>query len=125
MRGDSKEFAFNDKDDEIIELMNSLGMNRNTSKVVVYLSRNGDACSSTIEDCVDLRQSEVSLVTSWLRSKGWIISRNVKGTGKGRPKTLFKLRYPLKRIINEFEEEKYEEISEIKSKIDNLKHLAY
>jgi predicted transcriptional regulator len=117
-------FTFNTKDREIISLMNSLGMNGNTSKVVIYLSRVTEASSSIIEESVDLRQSEVSIVTSWLRGKGWIKSRNIKRSGKGRPTTLFKLRFPLKRIINEFEAEKYEEIYALRKKLNDLKRLA-
>ncbi len=124
MREDISNFAFSARDREIMDLMSSLGINKNSSKVVLFLSKNGEASSRAIESAVDLRQSEVSIVTSSLRRKGWLISRNLKKPGKGRPTNLFKLRYPLPKVIKDIEGEKQEEMEEMRKLIAHLKRLA-
>ncbi|UCE36498.1 MAG: ArsR family transcriptional regulator [Thermoplasmata archaeon] len=124
MRREASNFAFNMRDREIIDLMNSIGVNKNISKVVVFLDRTGEAKSRTIEDSVDLRQSEVSIITTWLRSKGWVTFRTIKKKGKGRPTNMFKMRYSLGRIVKEIEAEKITEMEDIKKRINHLKRLA-
>ena len=124
MREDISDFAFSARDREIMTLMSSLGINKNISKVMLYLSKNGEASSRAIENAVDLRQSEVSIVTSSLRRKGWLISRNLKKPGKGRPTSLFKLRYPLPKVIKDIETEKQLEMEEMRKMIAYLKRLA-
>jgi predicted transcriptional regulator len=124
MREDISDFAFSARDREIMTLMSSLGINKNMSKVVLFLSKNGEASSRAIENAVDLRQSEVSIVTSSLRRKGWLISRNLKKPGKGRPTNLFKLRYPLPKVIKDIETEKQDEMEEMRKMIAHLKRLA-
>ncbi len=124
MRENLSDFAFSARDREIMDLMNSLGINKNISKVVLYLSKNDEASSQAIESAVDMRQSEVSIVTSSLRRKGWLISRSLKRPGKGRPTNLFKLRYPLPKLIKDIEDEKQLEMEEMNKMIAHLKRLA-
>jgi predicted transcriptional regulator len=124
MREDISDFGFSARDREIMDLMSSLGINKNVSKVVLFLSKNGEASSRAIENAVDLRQSEVSIVTSSLRRKGWLTSRNLKKPGKGRPTNLFKLRYPLPKVIKDIESEKQVEMEEMRKMIAHLKRLA-
>jgi predicted transcriptional regulator len=115
---------FNNKDREIMDLMISLGLSKNDSKVTMFLTKSGEAQSKIIEDAVDLRQSEVSIVIKRLKNKGWIQSKSIKKPGKGRPTQLYKLRFSLKRIIKEIETNKLREIEGIKKEIIQLKRLA-
>ncbi len=124
MREETANFTFSARDREILELMDSLGMNKNISKVLLFLSRNGESSSRKIEGAVDLRQSEVSIVTTEMKNKGWMSFRSIKRKGKGRPTNLFKLRQSLPRIIKKIEAEKMIEIEDMKKRIVYLKRLA-
>lgn len=124
MRVRSSGYTFSAKDREILNLMMSLGMSKNISKTVVFLSKTGEASSSDIERSIDLRQSEVSISIKWLRNKGWVASRTIRKPGKGRPAHMYKLRYSMGRIAREIGATKTEEMEEIKKKIAHLKRLA-
>lgn len=117
-------YSFNTKEREIMDLMISLGVSKNVSKVTMFLSKSGEAQSKNIEGAVDLRQSEVSIVIKRLRDKGWVLSKSIRKPGKGRPTQLYKLRYSLRRIIKEIETAKLNEIDSIKKEIGQLKRLA-
>jgi predicted transcriptional regulator len=124
MRVKSSDFTFNAKDREILDLMMSLGMAKNISKTLVFLSKTAEASSSDIEGSIDLRQSEVSISVNWLRNKGWVASRTIRKPGKGRPAHMYKLRYSLRRIAREIGTTKNEEMEDIRKKIAHLKRLA-
>ena len=117
-------FNFNAKDREIIDHMISLGISRNTSRVVLFMSNTGESSSKIIENAVDLRQSEVSIVVKWLRNNGWIATKSIRKPGKGRPTQLYKMRFSMRRIIKEIEANKLKEIEDIKNEITQLKRLA-
>ena len=124
MRAKSSGYTFSVKDRQILDLMMALGMSRNISKTVVFLSKTREASSSDIEGSIDLRQSEVSISVNWLRDKGWVTSRTIRKPGKGRPAHMYKLRYSLGRIAREIGATKAEEMEKIKKKIAHLKRLA-
>ena len=124
MRKDPTGFVFNAKECEIIDLMKALGTAKNFSKVVVFLSKTGEATSRSIEDSVKLKQSEVSVILKELRDRGWVTSRSMKKGGKGRPTQIHKLRVSLKRIVKDVEEKKMVERQDIKKKIARLRSLA-
>ena len=124
MRVKSSGYTFNAKDREILDLMMSLGMAKNISKTVVFLSKTAEASSSDLEGSINLRQSEVSISIKWLRNKGWVTSRTIRKPGKGRPANMYKLRYSLGRIAREIGTAKIKEMEEIKKKIAHLKRLA-
>ena len=117
-------YSFNTKEREIMDLMISLGVSKNVSKVTMFLSKSGEAQSKNIEGAVDLRQSEVSIVIKRLRDKGWVLSKSIRKPGKGRPTQMYKLRFSLRRIIKEIETAKLNEIDSIKKEIGQLKRLA-
>ena len=124
MREGFSGFTFSSRDHEIMSLMVSLGMSKNTSKVILFLSRTGEAPSKIIENAVDLRQSEVSIVMKWLHENGWISAKSIRKPGKGRPTQLYKMRFTMKRIVKEIEANKQREIEGIKKEINQLKRLA-
>jgi predicted transcriptional regulator len=124
MREGYSGFTLSAKDREIMELMVSLGVSKNVAKVVLFLTKSGEAPSRHIEDAVDLRQSEVSIVIKRLRDKGWISSKNLKKPGKGRPTQLYKMRFSFRRIVKEIEGDTLKDIEGMKKKVATLKRLA-
>jgi predicted transcriptional regulator len=124
MKKSQKDFAFNAKELEMIALMRSLGLPKNLSKVLVYLSKAKEVMSHDIEKSVHLKQSEVSVILKRLRERGWLKSRTLKPEGKGRPNQLHKLTFSFRRVIRDIEQEKMKEVDEIKKKIATLKRLA-
>jgi predicted transcriptional regulator len=92
--------------------------------VVLFLTKSGEVSSRKIEDAVDLRQSEVSIVVKRLREKGWISSKNLKKPGKGRPTQLYKMRFSLRRVVKEIEGDTLKEIDGMKKQVATLKRLA-
>lgn len=124
MRVKSSGYTFSAKDREILDLMMSLGMSKNISRTVVFLSKTAEASSSDIERSIDLRQSEVSISIKWLRNNGWVASRTIRKPGKGRPAHMYKLRYSMGKIAREIGATKTEEMEETKRKIAYLKRLA-
>ena len=58
-----------------------------------------------------------------LQKKGWITRRNLKKKGKGRPVHIYSLSNPIDDIIKSFEEEKIQEINEIKQDLNDLKKI--
>lgn len=114
-----------DKEDEkIIHLFTELGMPRNLSKTLLYISQVDECRSADIEQGADLRQPEVSIAMQELRKRGWIQKRDLKKKGKGRPVHIYKNTMSLSKIIKTFEQEKLKELETIKNDISELKNLT-
>jgi predicted transcriptional regulator len=118
-----KPYKFNSKDEKVIKIFSELGMPRNLAKTLMYISQVDECRSAEIERNARLRQPEVSVAMAELQKKGWIIKRELKKKGKGRPVHIYKLKSPLNKIIENFEHEKLREISEIKKDLNDLKTL--
>jgi predicted transcriptional regulator len=91
---------------EIIEGLQSLGVNRNVAQLITYLSNVKESSSKDIEMSTGLRQPEVSIAMRPLREIGWISERDVKTSGKGRPMKIYALKTTMKEIIEHYETEK-------------------
>lgn len=124
MREESRNFSFNAKQLEAIRLMGTLGMPKNISRSMVFLSKVGESTSRDIEKSLKMKQSEVSIVLKAMRERGWVASRSIRKQAKGRPTQIHKLKFPLRRIVKTIEKEKMGEIADIKRRIAKLKSLA-
>jgi predicted transcriptional regulator len=82
--------VLDEKDQELVEALEAVGVRRNVATIIVYLKDLDEATSRDIEKGSGLRQPEVSIAMRTLREKGWIGERDVKGTGKGRPMRFYK-----------------------------------
>ncbi len=111
------------QDEKVVKIFQDLGMPRNLAKTLIYISQVEECRSSEIERNAKLRQPEVSVAMQELHEKGWITKRDLKKKGKGRPVHLYTLSQPIEGIIKDFEEEKTQEINEIKKDLDDLKKL--
>ncbi|MEF8879444.1 MAG: ArsR family transcriptional regulator [Candidatus Thermoplasmatota archaeon] len=114
---------FKQEDKKIIDIFTDLGMPKNLAKTLLYVSKVDECRSADIERGADLRQPEVSVAMQKLRDRGWIEERHKKKEGKGRPVHLYKLSAPIADIIENFEEEKMEEVNTIQNDLNELKNL--
>jgi predicted transcriptional regulator len=113
-----------DEDDErAVQLFSDLGMPRNLAKTLVYISQCDECRSAEVEQGADLRQPEVSVAMQELRKKGWAKKRDLKKDGKGRPVHVYKLTKPLPEILEIFEQNKLDEVENIKQNLDDLQNL--
>ena len=116
--------ALDKEDGKIIDIFIELGMPRNLSKTLLYVSQVDECRSAEIEQGADLRQPEVSIAMKELHKRGWIKKRNLKKEGKGRPVHIYKKTMNLSQIIKTFEKEKLKEIETMKNDISELKNLV-
>jgi predicted transcriptional regulator len=112
-----------DKDLEFINALRSLKVPRWIAVLIAYLVNTKEATSREIESATGLRQSEVSIGMSKLREKNWIIEREIKKEGKGRPKKIYSLSIPIEKIIEYFEVKKTGESARAMLAIQKLKEM--
>lgn len=113
-----------EKDERVVGLLAETGLNKNIDKVVVFLSKVGEAISRDIERAANLRQPEVSLAMKDLKEWGWVKERELKKKGKGRPLKSYKLTRDLKDIVQELVERKREEIRKMEKDLEELEKLV-
>ncbi len=114
---------FDEKGEEIADVLTSLGLSRPIAKTLSYLKDLKEATSVELERVTGLRQPEVSMAMKVLKERDWIIEREEKKSGKGRPFKIYSLKMDFKEIIAYFEKQKMKEFNEIQSNIKRLKEL--
>lgn len=117
-------FVLDKEDEKIVRLFTDLGMPRNLSKTLLYISQFDECKSADVERGADMRQPEVSVAISELSKKGWVKKRiEKKENERGRPVHIYKSAMPLSDIIKVFEQEKLNEIETVKNDISELKNI--
>ncbi len=109
--------------DEFASILMKVGLKRNVAKVLTYLAGVEEATSREIEVGSDLRQPEVSIAMREIRKLDWILERDEKNPGKGRPYRIYKLNKSLPEIIGYLEGEKARESEIVMRQIEKLKAL--
>ncbi|MDD1742812.1 MAG: ArsR family transcriptional regulator [Methanotrichaceae archaeon] len=109
--------------EEFASILMKIGLKRNVAKVLAYLVAREQATSRELEIGTDLRQPEVSIAMRELRNLDWIVERDEKNPGKGRPYRIYRLNKSLAEIINYLEQEKAKESANTTKKIDKLRAM--
>lgn len=109
--------------DEFASILIEIGLKRNVAKVLTYLAGVAEATSREIEIGSDLRQPEVSIAMREIRNLDWIVERDEKNPGKGRPFRIYRLNKSLPEIVEFLEAEKSKESEMIIKQIEKLKSL--
>jgi predicted transcriptional regulator len=109
--------------EEFALMLMKIGLKRNVAKVLAYLMAVEQATSREIEIGADLRQPEVSIAMRELRNLDWILERDEKNPGKGRPYRIYKLNKSLTEIINYLEQEKAKESAKTMNQIEKLRAM--
>jgi predicted transcriptional regulator len=113
-----------EKDEEIADILISLGMSRNMAMSLAYLQNMNSATSIDLERVVRLRQPEVSITMKQLEERGWINEREEKMPGKGRPFKIYSLKVGFKEIIAQLEKQQQRAADEAKANVERLKELG-
>ena len=112
--------VFDIADDEFADTLIGLGLKRNVAKTLTFL-RNGEKVTSRdIEIASDLRQPEVSTAMRELHGLKWVIVKEVKKPGKGRPFKLYQLDKNINTIIDYLGKQK---VMESKTMLENIQKL--
>lgn len=117
-------FVLDKEDEKVVRLFTELGMPRNQSKTLMYISQFDECRSADVERGADLRQPEVSVAIQELRKKGWVKKRvQKKENERGRPVHIYSSAKSLSDIIKVFEQEKLSEMETVKNDISELKDI--
>ena len=112
------------KEERLTELLRRAGLSRNVARTLAYMEGKGEVTSVEIEKNTTLRQPEVSIAMQWLKKKGWVIKRDIKKEGKGRPVHGYKLAKPFPKIVEEITKDLEKKIEDIKKLIDELNSFS-
>lgn len=118
------ERGFSKKDETLVDILMGTGMPKNVAKTLAYLRKKEETTSVDIEQSTQLRQPEVSIAMQELRRRKWVIKRDIKKEGKGRPVHAYKLAIPFDKIIETLEKEEHKRIERIEANIELLKLQA-
>ncbi|OPX63765.1 MAG: hypothetical protein A4E29_00180 [Methanomassiliicoccales archaeon PtaB.Bin134] len=116
--------GFNKKDESLVDLLVNTGMPKNVAKTLAFLRKKEETTSVEIEIMTALRQPEVSIAMQELRRRKWVIKRDIKKEGKGRPVHAYKLAIPFDKIIETLEKEERKRMESIEKNIEQLKALS-
>ncbi|HDP97463.1 MAG TPA: ArsR family transcriptional regulator [Euryarchaeota archaeon] len=111
-------------DESLVQLLVNAGLKKNIAKTLVYLKKKEETTSVEIESATSLRQPEVSIAMQELRRRKWIIKRDIKKQGKGRPVHAYRLSVPFEEIITTIENDLRKRIEKIEWEIGQLKELS-
>ena len=118
------ERGFTKKDETLVKLLMRTDMPKNVAKTLVFLRKKEETTSVGIEISTALRQPEVSIAMQELRRRKWVVKRDIKKEGKGRPVHSYKLALPFEKIIETIEKEERKKIEDIENNIKALKQAA-
>jgi len=107
-------------DEEFADTLMGLGLKRNVAKTLTYLKNVDEVTSREIERGSDLRQPEVSNAMRELKNMNWVIIREQKKPGKGRPFKIYRLDEKINSIIKQLEHQK---TMESRIMMDNIQRL--
>ncbi len=110
-----------EKDEEIADVLISLGMSRPIARVLSYFQNKNEATSVELERESGLRQPEVSIAMRALKERGWISEREEKKPGKGRPNKVYSLKVGFNKIIAEIERQQRKAVDEARLRIERLR----
>ncbi len=113
-----------EKDEEIADVLISLGLGRNVAMTLAYMQNTNAATTIELERSARLRQPEVSIAMKQLKEYDWINEKEEKKPGKGRPKKIYSLKVGFSDIIAQLEKQQRKAVDETFERIERLKELG-
>ncbi|MCL7475957.1 MAG: transcriptional regulator protein [ANME-2 cluster archaeon] len=117
--------VFDGSDEEFADTLVGLGLKRNVAKTLTFLKNMDEVTSREIEIASDMRQPEVSMAVRELKGLKWIMVREEKKPGKGRPFKVYRLNKKMDSIISQLELEKVDETKQMLENIRRLKRINF
>lgn len=115
---------FSDEEEALINLLTRTGMAKNVARTLAFLRNREETTSVEIETSTALRQPEVSIAMQELRRRKWVIKRDIKKEGKGRPVHSYKLAIAFERIVEMIDKEERKRIVDIESNVKELRRYT-
>ena len=112
---------FNDKNEEIQDILISLSVSRPIARILSNLQNVDEITSNEIVKKTGLTQPEVSLAMKQLKERDWITEREEKKPGKGRPYKIYSLKIGFNDIIVHLENQQKKAIDKTMASIHRLK----
>jgi predicted transcriptional regulator len=112
-----------EKDEEIADVLISLGLGRNVAMTLAYMQNTNSATSLELERSARLRQPEVSIAMRQLKEYDWINEKEEKKPGKGRPYKVYSLKIGFDNIVDKLEKQQRKAVDEVQKNIKRLKEL--
>jgi len=112
------------KEEEIADVLISLGLGRTVARTLAYLNNGDEATSVTLEKGTGLRQPEVSIVMRQLKENDWINEKDQKKIGKGRPFKIYSLKVGFNKIISQLENQQKKADIGAQENIERLRELG-
>lgn len=112
-----------EKQEEIADLLMSLGAGRNIAYTLAAMQSITEANNKHFELTAGLRQPEVSIVMKELQERGWIKERDEKMPGKGRPRKIYSFKISFKDIIAQLEKHQRTIDARAQANIERLRKL--
>ena len=112
------------KEEEIADVLISLGLGRTVARTLAYLNNGDEATSVTLEKGTGLRQPEVSIVMRQLKENDWINEKDQKKIGKGRPFKIYSLKVGFNKIIAQIENQQKKADIGAQENIERLRELG-
>lgn len=115
---------FSDEEETLVNLLTRTGIAKNVARTLAFLRNREETTSVEIETSTALRQPEVSIAMQELRRRKWVIKRDIKKEGKGRPVHSYKLAIPFEKIVEMIDKEERKRISDIESNVKELRRYT-
>ncbi len=110
-----------EQNEEIADILISLGMRRPIARVLSYLKNGNEVTSVELDRETGLRQPEVSIAMKELEERDWINEREEKKIGRGRPYKVYSLKVGFNKIIAQIERQQRRVADEAQIKIERLR----
>ncbi|MDV0446375.1 hypothetical protein MsAg5_02080 [Methanosarcinaceae archaeon Ag5] len=108
-----------------VDHLKTLGIQKSVALTLTFLLNVKEASSRDIEIGTGLRQPEISLAISFMKSHSWITGKLMKLNRRGRPLHVYSLCVPLERIFEYYEEIIYHNSQESIAKIQKIKDILH
>ena len=116
--------GFSDEEETLVNLLTKTGIAKNVARTLAFLRNREETTSVEIETSTALRQPEVSIAMQDLRRRKWVVKRDIKKEGKGRPVHSYKLAIPFEKIVDMIDKEERKRIADIESTVKELRRYT-
>ena len=117
-----EQLTMDKQDEKMLDIMKTFGMKTNVCKACIYFLQKDEGTSCKIEQCMDIRQPEVSMAMKTLKAKRVVGCIYENTGGKGRPIQHYKC--PDKeKLVNYIFDTAEQKVQHLQEQLETLKEL--